>query len=132
MFTYCSNNPVIHFDHSGYSWVELYDYRSLNGRIGNYGDLRQLTRGTGLEVHHLFEVRLINGNDILKTRIPSVRNSPAVVLSHKELVEITNALRAKLSYGNSYDRMTFSETEGYYAGVYGAYDHDDWIFAMFH
>lgn len=100
--------------------------------MGSYNDLRRLTRDTRLEVHHIIEVRIILGNKVIRGKIPSVRKAPAVIVTHDQHVSITNSLISNLPYGSSYSKMSIGEIQRYYSGVYGAFDHDDWISNIFH
>ena len=76
--------------------VEIAD--SLGDSIDTYRDVRKVTKGTGLEAHHIVEKRF---KDALKLDINSTSDMLSVPLTKEQHRVFTNAWRkAPLSYGS--------------------------------
>ena len=65
-------------------------------KIGTYNDLRKIYKGSGLEVHHIIEKRLI----------PNINHGEmlSVALDKKTHRKFTNAWRAELGYGLKHEK----------------------------
>ena len=88
--------------YSGANKLSDFAYAAKYG-VGTYRDLRKLTNGTGLEVHHVIEKRFsqvvgMNKNDML-----------SVVLTKEEHGVFTRRWRNAIPYGTIYSEVTRSQ-----------------------
>ncbi len=67
--------------------------------IDTYRDLKKVTKGTGLEVHHIVEKRL---GDVLG--VDNTNDMLSIALTKSDHREYTKAWRELLPYGNSYTK----------------------------
>ena len=78
--------------------VEIAD--SLGDSIDTYRDVRKVTKGTGLEAHHILEKRFVNPLKIATNK--SATDMLSIPLTKTQHQAFTNAWRkAPLSYGNT-------------------------------
>lgn len=69
--------------------------RAAEFGVDTVGSLKNLTRGQGLEVHHIIEQRFAKGLGISRTD-----DMLGVVLTHEEHVRFTQAWRQRIGYNN--------------------------------
>ena len=75
------------------------------GAIDSYNNLRKTTKGSGLEVHHIMEKRLLKGNNLdIK---PGAMDS--IVLDKDTHRAFTNAWRKELPYGQNHDPQSIMD-----------------------
>ena len=107
------------------------DISELIGKLGTYWELKQLTRGTGLEVHHLIEKRFLRVPEI-GAMYSSQYSMPSVVLDPGTHGGYTSAWRVKYAYGiTDYGSLNYADVFEFSIGLYSGGGHDDWIEYIF-
>ncbi len=101
----------------------------LVGHLGKseimpYGELQKIPLPKGMERHKLLEWRVAKN-----LGFKSMKDVPAVALTHADHNTITQMLRGHLPYGSKYvDEQVQGQLRGIYAGVYG--EGSEWFRAI--
>ena len=102
---------------------------NLVGRLGRYSELSKLTRGTGLQIHHLLEQRFFKS--ILQGGFYTKKSDMLCVIIDKDTHQgFTNAWREAIPYGADYSSIPFETVQYFAIDIYGS-SHPDWISALF-